>query len=207
MDLILKYFPEVTFQQQKTFKRLSGLYSEWNEKVNVISRKDIDNLYERHVLHSLSIAKVIRFRKGTEILDIGTGGGFPGIPLAILFPGSQFHLVDSIGKKIKVVKEIVHELSLDNVSSEHARAEKVKGRYDFVTSRAVTDLETLVNWSKGKLKEESKHEFKNGLLVLKGGDIAGEASGIKAPIRKFAISDFFEEVFFEGKWVLHIPMN
>lgn len=204
MELILKYFPKLTTLQKEQFQKLEELYSFWNERINVISRKDISHLYLHHVLHSLSIAKVVEFKKGTDILDIGTGGGFPGMPLAILFPETHFHLVDSIGKKIKVVREVAGSLQLGNVSSEHARAEQVKGKYDFIISRAVTDLKTLSNWSKGKIKPESVHDLKNGLLVLKGGDITEELIAFpKAKV--FNIHDFFEDDYFQQKVIIYLP--
>jgi 16S rRNA (guanine527-N7)-methyltransferase len=172
--LVSQYFSQLTEKQQKQFAELQNLYSFWNEQINVISRKDIEELYERHVLHSLGIAKVIDFAPGTKILDIGTGGGFPGIPLAIYFPECQFHLVDSIGKKIKVVQEVAHALGLTNVKAEHERAEKIKGQYDFIVSRAVTRLSNFMYWTKGKIASEQKNKLSNGILALKGGDLEEE---------------------------------
>ncbi len=204
VELISKYFPSLSNQQQEQFKALRAHYAYWNERINVISRKDTDNFYERHVLHSLAIAKVIQFQAGTKILDVGTGGGFPGIPLAILFPDCQFHLVDSIGKKIKVVEEVVQAIGLNNVSCEHNRAEKVKGQYDFIISRAVTAMPKFINWTKGKFLKENRNELKNGILYLKGGDLSEEMSGVKKAVQYFPINAFFEEEFFETKKVVYV---
>lgn len=206
MDLILKYFPELTDLQKDQFTQLQGLYADWNERINVVSRKDIENIYERHVLHSLAIAKVVSFKKGTSILDVGTGGGFPGIPLAILFPESNFHLVDSIGKKIKVVNAVSESLGLTNVKGQHARAEEIKDEYDFVVSRAVTRLVKFYPWVRRNFSPRSKHKLKNGLLCLKGGDLLEEVQ--ESRLKKIAthkLSDHFEEEFFETKKALHIP--
>ncbi|OEK01468.1 16S rRNA (guanine(527)-N(7))-methyltransferase [Roseivirga sp. 4D4] len=206
MDILLKYFPDLTKEQIDQFSQLQSLYADWNEKINVISRKDIENIYERHVLHSLGIAKVINFKKGTNILDVGTGGGFPGIPLAILFPESNFHLVDSIGKKIKVVNAVSESLGLTNVKGEHARAEQIKDEYDFVISRAVTRLVRFYPWIRKNFKPRSKHKLKNGLLYLKGGDLQEELQESK--LKKIAthkLSDYFEEEFFETKKVIYLP--
>lgn len=206
MDLILKYFPDITEEQQARFSQLQQLYQDWNLKINVVSRKDIDELYLRHVLHSLGIAKVIAFKKGAKILDVGTGGGFPGIPLAIMFPETQFHLVDSIGKKIKVVNEVVSALDLQNVSVSNARAETLDDRYDFVVSRAVAQMETFVRWVKGLVAKKSSHELKNGILYLKGGNLNEELAGFpKATI--YSLTDYFEEDFFETKSVVHLPLK
>ncbi|SMO68168.1 16S rRNA (guanine(527)-N(7))-methyltransferase RsmG [Solitalea koreensis] len=205
MDIILKYFPDITSLQKEQFTQLQSLYTHWNEQINVISRKDIDELYERHVLHSLAIAKVIKFKPGSLILDIGTGGGFPGIPLAILFPECQFHLVDSIGKKIKVVTEVAKALGLTNVKAEQARAEQLTKQYDFVVSRAVTRLANFYPWVKGKFIKNSGNDIKNGILYLKGGDLEEEISEIDKEVIKYKISNFFNEEFFETKYVLHIP--
>lgn len=206
MDLILKYFPELTTIQKDQFNQLQGLYADWNEKINVVSRKDIDNIYERHVLHSLGIAKVLNLKKGTSVLDVGTGGGFPGIPLAILYPESDFHLVDSIGKKIKVVNAVSDQLELTNVKGEHARAEDIKEEYDFVVSRAVTRLVRFYPWIRRNFKPRSKHKLKNGLLYLKGGDLHEELqeSRLKS-IATHKLSDHFEEEFFETKKVIYLP--
>ncbi|MBT6081355.1 MAG: 16S rRNA (guanine(527)-N(7))-methyltransferase RsmG, partial [Polaribacter sp.] len=174
MQLIQKYFKELSPLQVEQFSKLQELYKDWNLKINVVSRKDIDELYLRHVLHSLGIAKVIKFKPGSSVLDVGTGGGFPGIPLAILFPETQFHLVDSIGKKIKVVKEVVEGLGLENVQATHSRVEDVKATYDFIVSRAVAQMETFVRWTKGKIAKKQQHDLKNGILYLKGGDLTEE---------------------------------
>ena len=203
MEIIEKYFPELTAYQRKQFALLGDLYADWNERINVISRKDIDHLYERHILHSLSIAKVIQFKKETSILDVGTGGGFPGIPLAILFPDCYFHLVDSIAKKITVVDAIAEELGLDNVKAEQLRAEQTKFKYDFVITRAVAQTPKLVGWIKNKITTKNRNALPNGLLALKGGQLAEELGSFKATIH--SISDFFEEEFFETKKVVYLP--
>ncbi|MBK5213023.1 MAG: 16S rRNA (guanine(527)-N(7))-methyltransferase RsmG [Flavobacteriaceae bacterium] len=206
MELILKYFTQLTDIQKVQFIKLQELYEDWNLKINVVSRKDIDELYLRHVLHSLGIAKVQPFLPGSKILDVGTGGGFPGIPLAILFPETQFHLVDSIGKKIKVVEEVIEGLQLKNVKATNARVESVSGKYDFVVSRAVAQMETFVHWVNGKIAKKSLHERKNGILYLKGGDLAEELKFYpKATV--FPLNDYFEEDFFETKSVVHLPLK
>jgi 16S rRNA (guanine527-N7)-methyltransferase len=205
MDLILKYFPEIVAEQERKFQSLMPLYQEWNAQINVISRKDIEELYLRHVLHSLGIAKVMSFLPGSQVLDIGTGGGFPGIPLAILFPETQFHLVDSIGKKIKVVQEVSEALKLKNVTATQSRAEKIKGSYDFIVSRAVTQMPVFFNWTKGKVHKVSRHPLKNGILYLKGGDLKKELQGFHA--QEFLLAKYFEEDFFETKKVVHIPVQ
>lgn len=206
INSILKYFPELTEKQINQFSLLQDLYQDWNSKINVISRKDIDMLYERHVLHSLAIAKVISF-SGADILDVGTGGGFPGIPLAIMFPESRFHLVDSIGKKITVVKEIASALQLKNVSAQQIRAEQINASYDFVVSRAVTAFPEFYNWVKNKIKKQSKGTLKNGILYLKGGDLDEELKDFKSRIRIFNISEYFTESFFETKNVIYLPIS
>lgn len=206
MDIIQKYFPDLTEEQNRQFLLLQSLYEEWNNKINVISRKDIDQLYERHVLHSLAIAKIIRFKNKTSILDVGTGGGFPGIPLAILFPECSFHLVDSIEKKINVVQEISLALNLRNITPEQIRAEKIKTQYDFIVSRAVTAFPAFYNWVRTKVKHESKNELKNGILYLKGGDLNEELKDFKSRIKTFEISDFFTEPFFETKKIIYLPI-
>lgn len=206
MDIILKYFPDLTEVQIKQFSQLQELYKDWNLKINVVSRKDIDELYLRHVLHSLGIAKVMEFKPNTKVMDVGTGGGFPGIPLAILFPETQFHLVDSIGKKIKVVNEVKEGLGLENVKTTHGRVEEVKDTYDFIVSRAVAQMETFQRWVRNKVQKKQNHELKNGILYLKGGDLAEELAGFpKATI--YDLPDFFEEDFFETKKVVHLPIK
>jgi len=206
METILNYFSELSETQKSQFSKLMALYSYWNSQINVISRKDIDELYNRHVLHSLGIAKVQNFKKNTAILDVGTGGGFPGIPLAILFPESNFYLVDSIGKKIKVVNEIVKELQLQNVKAEHMRAEQVKGEFDFIVSRAVTNMDDFVKWTRKKIAKKQQHGLKNGILYLKGGDLTEELRNFpKATI--YNLADYFEDSFFETKKVVHIPLK
>ncbi|TDN78957.1 16S rRNA m(7)G-527 methyltransferase [Salegentibacter sp. 24] len=185
---------------------MESLYKDWNLKINVVSRKDIDEIYLRHVLHSLGIAKIQQFRPGSKILDVGTGGGFPGIPLAILFPETNFHLVDSIGKKMKVVNEVVEGLGLTNVKTTNARVEEVKGSYDFIVSRAVAAMPTFVHWTKGKIAKKSQHELKNGILYLKGGDLTEELQDYpKAVVYK--LSDYFKEEFFETKKVVYLPLK
>jgi 16S rRNA (guanine527-N7)-methyltransferase len=205
-DTIFRYFPELTPRQQEQFTKLYSLYSEWNEKINVISRKDIENLYVNHVLHSLGIAKVNSFKAGASVLDVGTGGGFPGIPLAILFPETQFHLVDSIGKKITVVKNVAEGLGLKNVKAEQIRAEQIKGEYDFIVSRAVTRLKEFYGWINKKVKKTSSHELFNGILYLKGGDLDEELAELKKPHQLFELSDYFSEEFFETKKIVYIPL-
>ena len=206
MKLILKYFPDLSDQQIEQFELLKGLYKDWNLKINVVSRKDIDELYLRHVLHSLGIAKVIQFKSGSKVLDVGTGGGFPGIPLAILFPEVQFHLVDSIAKKIKVVDEVVEGLKLQNVKTTNGRVETVNDQYDFIISRAVAQMETFVRWVKYSVTKKNNHELKNGILYLKGGDLTEELSLFqKAKI--YPLADFFKEDFFETKSVVHLPLK
>lgn len=198
MKLILKYFPNLTEDQIHKFKELESLYQDWNLKINVVSRKDIDELYMRHVLHSLGIAKVISFKDGSKILDVGTGGGFPGIPLAILFPECSFHLVDSIAKKLKVVDEVVAGLGLTNVKTTHSRVEAIDGTYDFIVSRAVAAMPTFVHWVKGKIAKQQNHDLKNGILYLKGGDLSEELQGYKTATI-YNLSDYFEEDFYETK--------
>jgi 16S rRNA (guanine527-N7)-methyltransferase len=207
MELILKYFPNLTEDQIDKFSKLSALYHDWNLKINVVSRKDIDELYLRHVLHSLAIAKVITFKDGAKIMDVGTGGGFPGIPLAILFPECDFHLVDSIAKKLKVVNEVVEGLQLDNVETTHSRVEEINDAYyDFIISRAVAAMPTFVHWIKGKVAKDQNHELKNGILYLKGGDLTEELQDYKTA-KIYAISDFYDEAFYETKKVVHLPVK
>ncbi len=205
-ERISHYFPQLTSRQRDQFAQLGPLYHEWNAKINVISRKDIDQLYERHVLHSLGIAKVLAFKDGTDVLDVGTGGGFPGIPLAILFPECRFHLVDSIGKKIKVVEEVASALNLTNVVAQQARAETLPDTYDFVVSRAVTELKEFYGWVKHKFNRHWQHNLRNGILYLKGGDLAAELGEAKVKYKLYPLSDYFEEPFFETKFVVYIPV-
>src|SRR5260221_8909969 len=205
-DIIEYYFPGLTDIQQKRFALLGALYKEWNEKINVISRKDIDNLYVNHVLHSLGIAKVISFKPGAEILDVGTGGGFPGIPLAILFPDTNFHLVDSIGKKISVVKAVAEGLGLKNVRARQVRVEEMKGGYDFIVSRAVTRMKEFYGWVKNKSRKESVHSLDNGILYIKGGGFDEELDEIKRPYALYSLSNYFQQTFFETKKVVFIPL-
>ena len=206
MDLIAKYFPDLTPRQQEQFAALPAIYADWNSKINVISRKDMDNFVEHHVLHSLAIAKVIKFKSMTDILDVGTGGGFPGIPLAIMFPEAKFHLIDSIGKKIKVVQDVATRLDLTNVRAEQTRAEQVRGDYDFIVSRAVTDLPQFVQWVRGRVSHEKYHSLANGILYLKGGDLDQELAPFRKKVHVYEIADFFEEPWFESKKVIHLPM-
>lgn len=206
MEQILNYFSNLTETQINQFSKLSDLYTEWNAQINVISRKDIDELYLRHVLHSLGIAKVQPFEPNAKVLDVGTGGGFPGIPLAILFPETNFYLVDSIGKKIKVVNEVVAALGLKNIKAEAIRAENVKGEFDFIVSRAVTNMDDFVKWIRTKVTKKQRHELKNGILYLKGGDLTNELVNFpKATL--FNLTDYFENDFFETKKVVHIPLK
>lgn len=206
MTLLSSYFPDLSPEQIRQFEALEGLYQTWNAQINVISRKDTDHFYERHVLHSLAIAKIVQFLPGSSVLDIGTGGGFPGIPLAILFPEVQFHLVDSIGKKIKVVQEVAASLGLQNVRASHARAESIKERYDFIVSRAVTQMPVFLTWVKGKSAKKNLHNFKNGVLYLKGGDLSEELAGLRYPVKEFPISEFYKGEFFETKKVVYVQL-
>jgi 16S rRNA (guanine527-N7)-methyltransferase len=206
MDEIQKYFPYLTDIQKEQFAKLDFLYHDWNSKINVISRKDIDELYTKHILHSLGIAKVVKFEPGTFVLDVGTGGGFPGIPLAILFPETRFYLIDVIAKKIKVVQAVAEALELKNVKAEQLRAELVKGDFDFIVSRAVTNMPDFVSWIKDKIKKKSKHELKNGILYLKGGDLTEELKDFPKAT-EYNLADFFEDEFFETKKVVHLPLK
>lgn len=206
MELILKYFPDLTEKQIAQFEALEDLYKDWNLKINVVSRKDIDELYLRHVLHSLAIAKVINFEDGSSLMDVGTGGGFPGIPLAILFPNCQFHLVDSINKKLNVVREVMAGLELENVKVTHTRVEEINETYDFIISRAVAAMPTFVHWVKGKIAKAQNNDLKNGILYLKGGDLTEELQDYQTTTI-YNISDFFKEDFFETKKVVHLPLK
>ena len=205
-DIIFKYFPALDERQRKQFEQLQSLYSLWNERINVISRKDIDNLYINHVLHSLGIAKVLRFERLADVLDVGTGGGFPGIPLAILFPETHFHLVDSIGKKITVVKNVAEALQLKNVTAEQIRAEQIKDSYDFIVSRAVTRLKEFYGWIHKKIKKTSSHPIHNGILYLKGGELEEELAELRKAYTVFELKDYFQEDFFETKKVVYVPI-
>ncbi len=205
MEEILRQFPDLSPIQVQQFSMLEELYKDWNSKINVISRKDIDELYTRHILHSLAIAKVQQFAKGAYILDVGTGGGFPGIPLAILFPETNFYLIDVIAKKIKVVNEVAQAIGLQNLKAEQKRAEFVSEKFDFIVSRAVTNMPDFVSWIKGKVKKENKHTLKNGILYLKGGDLTQELQAFPKAI-EYNISDFFEGDFFETKKVVYLPL-
>lgn len=205
-ETIFEYFPNLSENQKVQFEKLEGLYQDWNQKINVVSRKDIDELYLRHVLHSLGIAKIISFKDGSAVLDVGTGGGFPGIPLAIFFPNVNFTLVDSIGKKIKVVNEVVDGLQLFNVKTINARVEEVPGQFDFIVSRAVAAMPTFVHWVKGKIKKESKHDRRNGIFYLKGGELYEELKDYKTA-EIFELSSYFEENFFETKKLVYLPLK
>jgi len=204
--IIFNYFPSLSDKQKEQISQLGVLYKDWNDKINVVSRKDIENIYTNHVLHSLGIAKVMSFNPGAEVLDVGTGGGFPGIPLAILFPETQFHLVDSIGKKITVVNEVSNALGLKNVRAEQIRAEQIKGKYDFVVSRAVTRMKEFYGWVNNKIKDDSTHTLDNGILYLKGGDLDEEMNELKCPYSVYNLSDYFKEEFFETKRVVYVPL-
>jgi len=206
MELINKYFPELKTDQIEKFRQLEELYKDWNSKINVISRKDMDHFYEHHVVHSLGIAKVQGFLPGASVLDVGTGGGFPGIPLAILFPETEFLLVDSIGKKIKVVQEVAKAAGINNVEAIQSRAEDIKPKFDFVISRAVTTLPEFIHWVANNFKKENKHALKNGILYLKGGDLEAELAPFKSKSRVYLLSDYFQESFFETKKVVYVGL-
>lgn len=206
MEIINKYFPNLTEQQRERFAALDELYRDWNSKINVISRKDIDNLYEHHILHSLGIAEIINFKPGTRIMDLGTGGGFPGIPLAIMFPEVQFHLVDSIGKKIKVCDEVRNALGLTNVTTEWTRGENIKEKYDFVVSRAVMPLTDLVKLIRKNVSRTSNNAMPNGLICLKGGELEHEVMPMKSQTLITDLSDYFEEEFFQTKKVVYVAL-
>ncbi len=205
-DLIFQYFPALDEVQKDHFTKLGSLYQDWNTKINVVSRKDIDELYLRHVLHSLGIAKIQSFNEGAEILDVGTGGGFPGIPLAVLFPETKFTLIDSIGKKVKVVQEVIDGLELDNVEAIHGRVEDLEGKFDFIVSRAVAAMPTFVRWTKGKIKKNSSHGRRNGILYLKGGDLTAELAEYSTA-EIYDLGNFFSEPFFETKKVVYLPQK
>ena len=203
-DIVFKYFPDLTSKQRSQIEQLPELYNLWNSQINVISRKDIDLLYERHVLHSLGIAQIMSFLPDESVLDVGTGGGFPGIPLAILFPQTHFHLVDSIGKKIKVVQEVAKALDLSNVKASHLRAEQLNEKFDFVVSRAVTQLKDFYPWVRGKFNKESKNTLPNGILYLKGGDLEQEIKESGLKVQQYHLKDYFTEEFFETKQVIYV---
>lgn len=206
MEEILKQFPNLTDNQIQQFEKLQFLYEDWNAKINVISRKDIDELYTRHILHSLGIAKIIEFKSGSKIMDVGTGGGFPAIPLAILFPEANFYAIDIIAKKIKVVNEIIKALELKNIKAEQKRAELVAHDFDFIVSRAVTNMPDFVSWVKGKIKSKCNHELDNGILYLKGGDLSEELKDFPKAT-EYSLSEFFSDEFFETKKVVHLPLK
>lgn len=206
MEIILKYFPDLTEVQKEQFAKLYDLYTDWNAKINVISRKDIENLYERHILHSLGIAKAYHFRSGTQVLDIGTGGGFPGIPLAILYPECEFLLLDSIGKKVRVAQEVATAIGLQNVRFQHARAEEEKGKFDYVVSRAVMPLTDLVKLCRKNIAAECRNATPNGLICLKGGELQKEVMPFKRLVEVSELSDYFSEEFFETKKVVYVAL-
>ena len=207
LSILDHHFPELTDLQRERFATYARLIAEWNEKINLITRTDIGNLPKRHILHSLAIAKAMPFKDGTRVMDVGTGGGFPGIPLAILYPECGFHLVDSIGKKVKVVVDCVHQLGLDNVSAEQARAEKVPNQFDFIVARAVTQLPKFMNWIRKKVKRTAFNELPNGALYLKGGDLRDEFSSIKETPTAYPIREFFDYEEFDQKYVIHVPVS
>ncbi len=207
MEIITKYFPNITELQAEQFAQLEVLYNDWNSKINVISRKDIHNLYEHHVLHSLGIAKLINFRPDTNIMDLGTGGGFPGIPLAILFPEANFHLVDSIGKKVRVAQEVATAIGLKNVRFSHARAEEIKDKYDFVVTRAVMSMVDLIKIARKNIAKEQHNALPNGIIALKGGELDGEIAAVKNIAAVWPLSDYFEEEYFETKKVVHVGIT
>jgi 16S rRNA (guanine527-N7)-methyltransferase len=208
MEQILSYFPDLNDTQIRLLSQLNDLYKDWNQKINVVSRKDVELLYERHVLHSMSIAKVIQFKPMSRVMDLGTGGGFPGIPLAILFPETEFHMIDSIGKKIRVVQDVIQGLGLKNAQATQIRAEELEEDFDFVVCRAVAPLETLVYWTKDKFSQNQYHDLRNGLLCLKGGELEDEIAAVKnKKITIYPLKDMFKEEFFETKKIVHVPMT
>lgn len=206
-ELILNYFPKLSGKQQEQIHKLGELYTFWNSQINVISRKDMGSLYLHHVLHSMAIARFINFSPGCQVIDVGTGGGFPGIPLAILFPETHFHLVDSIGKKIKVVREVAAGLGLENVEADHIRAEQIDTKYDFVISRAVTRLTEFYPWVQGKFLKKDRHAIPNGIIYLKGGDLQAEIKESRLPAQVFPIDQYFKESYFETKSIVYVPVN
>jgi 16S rRNA (guanine527-N7)-methyltransferase len=206
MEIIHKYFPRLTEDQENAFAALQALYEEWNAQINVISRKDLDHLYERHVLHSLAIYKFIQFKSGSSVMDIGTGGGFPGIPLAIMMPEVKFLLTDSIGKKIKVVEAVASSIGANNVRAQHIRSEQVREKFDFVVSRAVAELKELLAWCNGKIKKDQINALPNGLICLKGGDLGQEFLGLSREIEIYPLSDWFDEEFFQTKKLVYVPL-
>ena len=206
MNIITKYFTDITDLQRRQFEALYDLYQDWNSKINVISRKDIDNLYEHHVLHSLAIAKTIRFKDGTEILDFGTGGGFPGIPLSILFPNCRFHLIDGTGKKIRVATEVANAIGLKNCTPEHKRGEEEKGKYDFVVSRAVMPLPDLERIVRKNISNKQRNSMPNGIICLKGGNVEGEVQPFRKYVEVTDISQWFDEEWFKEKYVIYLPI-
>lgn len=206
MDEILRQFPDLTELQISQFEKLGAIYQDWNAKINVISRKDIDELYTKHVLHSLGIAKIISFKPGADIMDVGTGGGFPAVPLAIMFPETNFYAIDIIAKKIRVVNEVVSALGLKNIKAEQKRAESVQEHFDFIVSRAVTNMPDFVAWVKGKIKKQSVHELQNGILYLKGGDLTDELKDFPKAML-YDLHPFFKDEFFETKKVVHLPLK
>ena len=207
MDQIIKHFPELTQRQREQFAAMGPLYEDWNSKINLVSRKDMANLYEHHILHSLAIAKVQPFKPMADVLDVGTGGGFPGVPLAVMFPETNFLLVDSIGKKIKVVRDVVEKLGLANCRAEQERAEAVEGEFDFVVSRAVTTLKEFAGWVEPKISRSNYHELRNGILYLKGGDLTAEVKPFRNKVHLWNVSDFFDGEWFETKKVIHLPLR
>lgn len=204
MNEVLRYFDNLSEKQKEQLEQLGELYRYWNERINLVSRKDIDSIYTRHILHSLAIAKFIQFKPKSSVMDVGTGGGFPGIPLAILFPETKFHLIDSIAKKIMVVDDIIEKLQIENASADQTRAEKVKEKYDFIVSRAVTQLPRFYNWIKGNIKDENNHPIPNGIVYLKGGDLSEELAPFRSRINTVNISEYFDDPFFETKKVIHL---